>query len=238
MWSKASGTGVLCWSSSSQFHNQWIYLYFNGYGASMYGGYQCSGYTADPTDCAMISSRYGLSSATGSGCASRATPRPTPSPTPRPTPSPSTSPSTSPTARPKPRTTPRPSPSPTLPFASSSPTLGAEEASCSDSVSWYRKKSKYDCDWLSERTDKCKKKGVDDVRGRDACPVACGECPSECEDSASWYYKKSKKTCEAFVSKKSKNCKKKDEHGIRAKDACKVTCGKCDDEDRRLRGRA
>ena len=76
------------------------------------------------------------------------------------------------------------------------------------------------------------------MRGRDACPVACGECPSECEDSASWYYKKSKKTCEAFVSKKSKNCKKKDEHGIRAKDACRVTCGKCDDEDRRLRGRA
>ncbi|KAH8073647.1 hypothetical protein JL721_2954 [Aureococcus anophagefferens] len=224
----------------------------------MYGGYQCSGYTADPTDCDKISSRYGLSSATGSGCASRATPRPTPrptpqptprptpsptprptpSPTPRPTPSPSTSPSPSPTARPKPRTTPRPSPSPTLPFASSAPTLGAEEASCSDSVSWYRKKSKYDCDWLRERTDKCKKKGVDDVRGRDACPVACGECPSECEDSASWYYKKSKKTCEAFVSKKSKNCKKKDEFGTRAKDACKVTCGKCDDEDRRLRGRA
>ncbi|EGB08247.1 hypothetical protein AURANDRAFT_64259 [Aureococcus anophagefferens] len=70
LWSKASGTGVLCWSASSQFSNQWIYLYFNGYGASMYGGYQCSDYTADPTDCDMISSTYGLSSASASGCAS------------------------------------------------------------------------------------------------------------------------------------------------------------------------
>ena len=67
LWSKASGTGVLCWSASSQFSNQWIYLYFNGYGASMYGGYQCSEYTADPTDCDMISSTYGLSSASASG---------------------------------------------------------------------------------------------------------------------------------------------------------------------------
>ena len=58
---------MLCWSASSQFSNQWIYLYFNGYGAGKYGGYQCSEYTADPTDCDMISSTYGLSSASASG---------------------------------------------------------------------------------------------------------------------------------------------------------------------------
>ncbi|KAH8081619.1 calcium ion binding protein [Aureococcus anophagefferens] len=93
LWSKASGTGVLCWSASSQFSNQWIYLYFNGYGASMYGGYQCSDYTADPTDCDMISSTYGLSSASASGCASSEAV--VASPTPRPTTAPVASSATS-----------------------------------------------------------------------------------------------------------------------------------------------
>ena len=82
----------------------------------------------------------------------------------------------------------------------------------------------------------CKKKGEGKVKGDVACPDACGTCPSDtCEDSASWFYKKSKRTCEAYVSKKSKRCKKKDEFGIKAKEVCPATCGGCE-EDRRLRG--
>ncbi|KAK7230879.1 hypothetical protein SO694_00074059 [Aureococcus anophagefferens] len=59
-----------------------------------------------------------------------------------------------------------------------------------------------------------------------------------CEDSTSWYYKKSKNNCEGYVSKKAKNCKKKDEAGVRASEACPMTCqdscnyasdGECDD---------
>ena len=56
--------------------------------------------------------------------------------------------------------------------------------------------------------------------------MTCGEC-AVCEDSASWFYKKSKNTCEAFVSKKSKNCRKRDASGTRAKKACPMTCGAC-----------
>ena len=38
---------------------------------------------------------------------------------------------------------------------------------------------------------------------------------SDCADSASWYYNDDPdKTCEAYVSKKSKNCKKKDEFKV------------------------
>ena len=84
LWSKASGTGVLCWSASGQFTNQWIYLYFNGYGASMYGGFQCSGYTANPLDCDLISSTYGLNSATATGGCAHPSPPPSPSPSPPP----------------------------------------------------------------------------------------------------------------------------------------------------------
>ena len=80
LWSKASGTGVLCWSASGQFTNQWIYLYFNGYGASMYGGFQCSGYTANPLDCDLISSTYGLNSATATGGCAHPSPSPPPVP--------------------------------------------------------------------------------------------------------------------------------------------------------------
>lgn len=58
------------------------------------------------------------------------------------------------------------------------------------------------------------------------CPATCGEC-AVCEDSASWFFKKSKNTCEAYVSKKSKNCKKRDASGAKAKNACPMTCGAC-----------
>ena len=43
---------------------------------------------------------------------------------------------------------------------------------------------------------------------------------SDCADSASWYYNDDPdKTCEAYVSKKSKNCKKKDEFKVKGEDA-------------------
>ena len=49
-----------------------------------------------------------------------------------------------------------------------------------------------------------------------------------CEDSASWFYKKPKNTCAKFVTKKAKNCKKKDSSKIKAMEACPETCGVCD----------
>ena len=52
--------------------------------------------------------------------------------------------------------------------------------------------------------------------------------PPACEDSASWFYKKPKNTCAKFVTKKAKNCKKKDSSKIKAMEACPETCGVCD----------
>ena len=49
-----------------------------------------------------------------------------------------------------------------------------------------------------------------------------------CEDSASWFYKKPKNTCAKFVTKKAKNCKKKDSSKVKAMEACPETCGVCD----------
>ena len=71
-----------------------------------------------------------------------------------------------------------------------------------------------------------------------AAAGAAASLLSDCADSTSWYYEDRAKTCEAYVSKKSKHCKKKDEFGIKASQACPATCGGCDDEDRRLRGTA
>ena len=66
-------------------------------------------------------------------------------------------------------------------------------------------------------------------KSKDACPSSCGECEEAetCIDSTSWYYKKSKETCSDYVSKKSKNCKKKDEFKVKAEEACPMTCGAC-----------
>ena len=48
-----------------------------------------------------------------------------------------------------------------------------------------------------------------------AVEVARRGLRSDCADSASWYYNDDPdKTCEAYVSKKSKNCKKKDEFKV------------------------
>ena len=63
------------------------------------------------------------------------------------------------------------------------------------------------------------------VSAPEACPVTCGTCEStglpvpaptpipkeDCADSTTWYYEKESKTCDAYVAKKTKNCKLKDE---------------------------
>ncbi|KAH8052942.1 serine-type endopeptidase [Aureococcus anophagefferens] len=86
-----------------------------------------------------------------------------------------------------------------------------------------------------------------------ACVCDCGSDYEEddCADSTSWYYKKSKDTCSDYVTKKSKNCKKKDEFKVKAEDAsaaaslrarafpsrdarprrCPLTCGVCSSSD-------
>ncbi|KAK7232661.1 tRNAPhe (7-(3-amino-3-carboxypropyl)wyosine37-C2)-hydroxylase [Aureococcus anophagefferens] len=102
---------------------------------------------------------------------------------------------------------------------------------CHDSVSWWSKKSKNDCDYVAKDADgRCGNVDESDVAAEVACPEACGYCGtfSICADSTSWYYKKSKNSCEDYVSKKSKNCKLKDDYKIKAEDACPVTCDTCD----------
>ena len=50
-----------------------------------------------------------------------------------------------------------------------------------------------------------------------ALEAARRDLRSDCADSTSWYYDYNPaKNCEAYVSKKSKNCKKKDEFKVRA----------------------
>ena len=76
----------------------------------------------------------------------------------------------------------------------------------------------------------CKSKYVDDygVSSSEACASVCGECGSTTEDSTSWYFKKSKNTCGDYVAEDpDKFCKSKyvDNYGIKAKEACPVTCG-------------
>ena len=71
---------------------------------------------------------------------------------------------------------------------------------------------------------KCKKKGLDDVKGKVACPVACAKCESKA-DSTSWYSKKVKYDCE-WVAEKAKRCKSKfvDDWGVASREACVSAC--------------
>ena len=65
-----------------------------------------------------------------------------------------------------------------------------------------------------------------------ALEAARRDLRSDCADSTSWYYDYNPaKTCEAYVSKKSKNCKKKDEFKVKGEDACPLTCGACEIEE-------
>ncbi|KAK7239182.1 hypothetical protein SO694_000273108 [Aureococcus anophagefferens] len=99
---------------------------------------------------------------------------------------------------------------------------------CADSVSWYWKKSKNTCeDYVAKKSKNCDKRDDADVFAFEACPATCGECEATCADSTSWFYKKSKNTCEDYVSKKSKNCDKRDDADVFAFEACPATCGEC-----------
>ena len=132
-----------------------------------------------------------------------------------------------------------PSANPTSAPMPASPTFAPSEPRCADSVSWHYKKSKHTCDsYVSKKSKRCKLKDEFDVEARLACPLTCGECEvedvpapaptaSECVDSTSWFYKKSKNSCDRFVSKKAKNCKKRDEFDVKARLACPMTCGEC-----------
>ncbi|KAH8072888.1 tRNA-Phe hydroxylase [Aureococcus anophagefferens] len=71
---------------------------------------------------------------------------------------------------------------------------------CHDSVSWWSKKSKNDCDYVAKDADgRCGNVDESDVAAEVACPEACGYCGtfSICADSTSWYYKKSR-ACEDY----------------------------------------
>jgi predicted metal-binding protein len=152
-----------------------------------------------------------------------------------PTPAPTTASTAAPTSWYTHTAVPRPTPAPTT----ASPTSAPSEPRCSDSVSWYFKKSKRTCDsYVSKKSKRCKRKDEFDVEARLACALTCGECEvedvpapaptaSECVDSTSWFYKKSKNSCDRFVSKKAKNCKKRDEFDVKARLACPMTCGEC-----------
>ena len=132
-----------------------------------------------------------------------------------------------------------PSANPTSAPMPASPTFAPSEPRCADSVSWHYKKSKHTCDsYVSKKSKRCKRKDEFDVEARLACALTCGECEvedvpapaptvSECVDSTSWFYKKSKNSCDRFVSKKAKNCKKRDEFDVKARLACPMTCGEC-----------
>ncbi|KAK7248819.1 hypothetical protein SO694_00041275 [Aureococcus anophagefferens] len=103
-------------------------------------------------------------------------------------------------------------------------------SNCEDSSSWYRKKSKYDCDYMAKKPEKCSKKGEGKVKGDAACPVACGTCDASApvpsptggvegprEDSSSWYWKKSKYDCD-YMAKKPEKCSKKGEGKVASRD--------------------
>lgn len=109
---------------------------------------------------------------------------------------------------------------------------------CSDSSSWYSKKTEKDCAYVSEKSSRCKSKYVDieGIVSAEACPVACGTCPTAaptaaegCADSSSWFYKKTKNGCASYVAAKSSRCKEKvaDADGISSLEACPDSCGTC-----------
>ena len=60
--------------------------------------------------------------------------------------------------------------------------------------------------------------------------MTCGNCG--CQDSYTWSYKgKSSKDCDWVAKKPDKYCKKKDKDGTKAKDACRIACETCEEDD-------
>ena len=53
----------------------------------------------------------------------------------------------------------------------------APTASCSDSTTWYYKKTKNTCEaYVAKKTKNCKKTDEFDVSAQEACPVTCEVC--------------------------------------------------------------
>jgi V8-like Glu-specific endopeptidase len=73
-------------------------------------------------------------------------------------------------------------PEPTTPEATAEPTL-IDITSCEDDSTWrwtHKKGKKKNCNWVADRPDnnRCGKVGDDQVVARDACQIACSNCPT------------------------------------------------------------
>jgi hypothetical protein len=99
---------------------------------------------------------------------------------------PSSSPSLAPTLSPTKSSSPSSSPSlaPTLsPTKSSSPSSSPTQE-CLDSPTWRttvrrgKRRRKKGCSWVKGKKQRCRKVGTGRVAAREACPVACGNCPA------------------------------------------------------------
>ena len=78
---------------------------------------------------------------------------------------------------------------------------------------------------------RCKKIGTDGVGASGACPVTCGtclKCEEACCDSATWSYNAEWKNC-GWVGAKRHRCwlTSAGSAGVRALEACPVSCGTC-----------
>ncbi|KAH8045820.1 hypothetical protein JL720_16564 [Aureococcus anophagefferens] len=117
-----------------------------------------------------------------------------------------------------------------------------DDPDCQDSTTWYRNHPSKDCDHVAKSPDtRCAKDNDDGVFASVACPKACGTCDEtpaptgSCQDSGSWYMAGSPhKDCDYVMKNMDSRCKKKDDHDVKAKHACPVSCDTCDlveDED-------
>jgi len=110
-----------------------------------------------------------------------------------------------------------------------------DDPDCQDSTTWYRNHPSKDCDHVAKSPDtRCAKDNDDGVLASVACPAACDMCDatpaptSSCRDSGSWYMAGSPhKDCDYVMKNPDSRCKKKDDHGVKAKHACLATCEAC-----------
>jgi len=113
---------------------------------------------------------------------------------------------------------------------------------CNDDADWRLNNGK-DCAFVAENPERrCDRKGADGRRASEACPGACGTCdetraptafstpkPSTCPASTSWHFAGNPQRDCAYVGKRPETrCRKKDEAGVRAEDACFDACETCD----------
>lgn len=111
--------------------------------------------------------------------------------------------------------------------------LVAQGMPCLDSSDWETKirKTLKNCDWVAKNPwpVRCKKKGTDKKRANASCRIACSTC--SCSNSPTWRFqkknkKKSLKKC-PWIGQKPSRCNKVGQDNTKAKDSCKLACGKC-----------